>query len=369
MTVLGKTRIVGLACLLITLAGCIEGANQSAGAPTPILQVPLGKARIPFWMSCPDTIGADLQDVVTRTLGADLQDAITRMPAPLRSVRPRTEGAEDRNLYRDVRLVGVAYTMLEAAERGRPPEEGLAAEALTLRALIVGKPDLTLERQRRPRRNETLRGFWATDPKTDTDFVVLRGALRPRAWARAVEAMQVPYPNADNGAQVHGPFLELYNALALDRGPFEGPLAAAIQNGAFNQRRVTVTGHGVGGALAILIATALARAPQEISTHLITVAAPRPGNGAFRGLTRAIDTAVRICNMPDLVPMLPPSTPDMTYVHVGTLRRYSSFDYDDDLNNAVNRTGTQIDCWHSLDAYAWMLDHGHDRRGIGACWK
>lgn len=355
---IAQTGAAGLACLLATLTACTGRQFPGPEAQIPRFQTPLAKAETPYWMTCPEVLGPAAQSDIA-------DDPFTR----LRAERPAAGGAEDPALYASVRFLPAAYAMAEAFDRGRTPEAAFPADALILKALVLGKPGRDTERRRRARRSRTLYGFWARDLQTDTDLIVLRGTLRPGAWARSVEASQIPYPDADNGAQVHKEFLDLHNALTFDRGTFKGSLATALQDGAFAGRRVTVTGHSLGGALAILIATELARSGQVTGTDLITVGAPRPGNGIFRGMNRAIDSAVRICNAPDLVPMLPPSTEDITYVHVGEARPYSSFDYADTLINGVSRNNTQVECWHSIDAHAWMLDHSHKGRGDRACWK
>lgn len=76
-------------------------------------------------------------------------------------------------------------------------------------------------------------------------------------------------------------------------------------------RRVLITGHSLGAALATLMASWVP------SAHLYTYGSPRVGTAAFK---RALKnpTNMRYVNCCDVVCRVPPATP-LGYVHVGTL--------------------------------------------------
>ncbi len=311
----------------------------------------------PVWMTCPDEVGLPVRD------GSD-EDTTS-----LQSVRPSAQGAEDPALFDTVQFLLKVYQMYDAFDEGEDPESAFPSDRLTLKALIMGNPGRATERGLRARRNRTLYGFWANDPETEQDVIVIRGTMTPREWVRNVQAAQRDLPEADNGAKVHKGFQAIYKSFKLDRGPFEGDFVDAVKAGAFSDTPVVITGHSLGGALAVLTATDIARFDDRSETRLVTVASPRVGNEAFRDVAGKISSAVRVCNMPDLVTMVPPSTKRITYVHVGEPARYSSFDYETTLINDVDGKGDQILCWHGIDTYAWMLNHEHQWSYAPQCWR
>ncbi len=334
-----------LVCGLAALGACDAGPSRDTAS-----------TQVQDWMTCPD-------EVVT-PLRADGDEDM----ATLRTARPTANGAQDPALYATVRHLPHMYAMYDVFDADGDPESAFPADTLTLNALIMGSPGRDTERPRAVARAQTLYGFWATDQESGTDLIVIRGTMTPLEWVRNIQATQRDLPNTENGARVHKGFLEIYDSFTLDRGPHEGAFLDAVRNGAFRGRAVMVTGHSLGGALAALTATDLARLDETAPTSLITVAAPRVGNAAFRDLAGAIGSAVRLCNMPDLVTMVPPSIERIRYVHVGEPRRYSSFDHDAALHNDLEDTGSQILCWHSIDTYTWMLDETYQTRFNPQCW-
>ncbi len=342
---------------LLALSACVTQnkttdttADAGSGAQTQ-------DAAVPTWMTCPDEIGLPMRD------GND------KDTDSLRTVRPSAGGEENADLFGTVQYLLDVYAMYDAFDEDGDPESAFPSDRLTLKALIMGNPGRATERGLRARRNRTFYGFWANDPATNEDLIVIRGTMTPREWIRNVQATQRRLPEADNGARVHKGFQEIYESFKLDRGPFEGDFVDAVKAGAFSDSPLLVTGHSLGGALATLATTDIARFDEDAQTSLITVASPRVGNDAFRDVAGAIGSAVRICNMPDLVPMVPPSGNRITYVHVGEPARYSSFDYEGTLNNDTESKGDQIWCWHGIDTYAWMLDHDHEWSFAPQCWR
>ncbi len=345
-----------LAAGLLALGAC---ATRNAAPETGMETADGASAQdpaVPTWMTCPDDVGLPLRE------GSDT-DTDT-----LRTVRPSAGNNENAELYDIVRFLPDIYDMYDVFDGGGDPDSAFPSDSLTLKALIMGNPGRATERGLRARRNRTLYGFWAHNPATNEDLIVIRGTITTREWIRNIQATQRKLPEADNGARVHKGFQEIYESFTLDRGPFEGDFVDAVKAGAFSDSPIIVTGHSLGGALAVLTATDIARFDGAAQTRLITVASPRVGNEAFRDITGAIGSAVRICNMPDLVPMVPPSGKRITYVHVGEPAVYSSFDYDETLNNETESKGDQILCWHGIDTYAWMLDHDHEWRYAPQCW-
>ena len=74
-------------------------------------------------------------------------------------------------------------------------------------------------------------------------------------------------------------------------------------------RRVYVTGHSLGGAMASIGAWILQAAPYRIAIEqVVTFASPKPGDSAFKAAYEAIfGNQIRYENYDDLVPLLPPA--------------------------------------------------------------
>ncbi len=103
-------------------------------------------------------------------------------------------------------------------------------------------------------------------------------------------------------AEVHDGFLEDFQAIG---GPVvDGVKTLLAARAAF--RPVFVTGHSLGGALAILCALELVREKVPV-TGVYTYGQPRVGNRTFAGLydSRLADKTWRLVNANDLVPRLP----------------------------------------------------------------
>ncbi len=343
-----KTTPLVIAALLF-LGGCVRTTTG---------EVPLATSDAPpDWMTCPDEVAEPIR--------RDSDEDTVR----LRQVRPAAGGTQDPDLYAVARYISNMYEMYDVFDEDGDPETAFPSDVLTLNALIYGNPGRSTERGLRARRTRTIYGFWATDKASGEDVIVIRGTLTPREWMKNLQVTQRAFPPDAEGARVHRGFLDIYKSFDLDRGPFEGSFADAIEGGAFAGRTLVVTGHSLGGALATLAATEMARAGETAQTRLVTVASPRVGNGAFREAAGDIDTARRICNLPDLVPMVPFSTRRITYVHVGEPVRYSSFDFEDELDSNLESKGQQVLCWHSIDTYGWMLDNTHKGRSTPECWR
>jgi hypothetical protein len=75
------------------------------------------------------------------------------------------------------------------------------------------------------------------------------------------------------------------------------------------RKRVYVTGHSLGGAMASIGAYVMHAAPYDIRIEqVVTFASPKPGDGAFQTAYQQIfPTHIRYENYDDLVPLLPPA--------------------------------------------------------------
>ncbi|MBQ0946090.1 lipase family protein [Ideonella sp. 4Y16] len=151
------------------------------------------------------------------------------------------------------------------------------------------------------------------DPATDTQGLLathadgwLIAALRgTQPWRRDVLIDAMAWTRqwaAVPGAQVHSGFaLAAHKVLTHAK---VGPALAALRP----ERRLLICGHSLGGALAVLLASAWG------ADRLVTIGCPRVGDAVF---ARTLDARLgerhtRIVQAIDLVPMVPPG-------HEGTL--------------------------------------------------
>ncbi|XP_058100447.1 phospholipase A1-Igamma1, chloroplastic-like [Magnolia sinica] len=128
---------------------------------------------------------------------------------------------------------------------------------------------------------------------------------------------------------------------------------------------VTITGHSLGGALALLNAYEVASSLPDLPISVISFGAPRVGNNAFRDKLNQMQVKIlRVVIKQDVVPMMPgiifnehleifeeiTGTLDWVYTHVGTELKLDtrSSPY---LKHRFNVPGT-----HSLETYLHLVD-------------
>jgi hypothetical protein len=122
-----------------------------------------------------------------------------------------------------------------------------------------------------------------------------------------VQALLAPVPWLPRGVQAHQGFQK-----ALDT-VYRPTADAVVRQGGFRKKKVFVTGHSLGGALAVLCAARLQRDGRGTAV-VHTFGAPRPGNQEFQRAFRL--TCQRWVNSDDVVPMLPGE--EFGYRHPGT---------------------------------------------------
>ena len=160
--------------------------------------------------------------------------------------------------------------------------------------------------------------------KTDTQAVVIelpdavivafRGTSNLRDWitdARFWRRTLVEEANGDD-CQVHDGFLDAYESII--------ELLSVHLRGIVGDRHVFVTGHSLGGALAILAALELKRQGFRLA-QIYTFGQPRVGNAAFKRLYEwsLSQSTFRVVHEEDIVARLP-HLPYFTdpYRHAGT---------------------------------------------------
>jgi triacylglycerol lipase len=159
-------------------------------------------------------------------------------------------------------------------------------------------------------------GLTAVNTATKTIAVSFRGTQSLEDWLADLDFVAIPYSSVKNSGNVHMGFQLVYNAVRDSVAQLVRlALAAGCQN-------IWITGHSLGGALALLCAPDLvSNVSKGIVPRLYTFAGPRvaqdgllkPGfQEFFDGL---IPLCYRVVNRWDKVPDLPPKV--AIYEHVG----------------------------------------------------
>lgn len=313
----------------------------------------------PSLLTCPDTAAIDPRQ-------GPLRDHMA-----VRLLAPKTGAATSADLAGHAGLAASAYRVFEAFQAGKDATQAMP-EHLRPLGLILGDPGPDTERgARRLRDTRTLYGFVADDRATAQRVVVFRGTLQPNEWLRNLQAGQRSYPlgreASGASARVHAGFLKIFESLEFVAGDTKTPLSAALP-GLVAGKDTAFIGHSLGGALATLAGVEAAlRAPQDAPRlRVVTFASPRVGDRAFAALAQSVGRIDRVCNVVDIVPAIPASTPRIDYIHVGEVFRLSSFDWPE-LGMVQTGRGEQIACWHSIETYGYMLSPAKTTAGLDGC--
>ncbi|KAJ2913348.1 hypothetical protein MD484_g7062, partial [Candolleomyces efflorescens] len=135
--------------------------------------------------------------------------------------------------------------------------------------------------------------YQGTDPSKITPLItVLRFALTP--------LRSTLFPGVSSSLQTHDGFGDAHAASAE-------AVLAAVRSGLskYGVNKVTLTGHSLGGSIAIIATAHLAIHIPGVSLRTITYANPRVGNQAFVDFVNARSEMTRITNRRDIVPILP----------------------------------------------------------------
>ncbi|MBZ5608990.1 MAG: lipase family protein [Acidobacteriia bacterium] len=156
-------------------------------------------------------------------------------------------------------------------------------------------------------------GLMGKNPATKTAFVAFRGTQTFEDWVGDFDALFEPYKYVPNGGQVHMGFQLIYGALRKS-------LAAGIGAAVSGCDNLLVTGHSLGGALAVTAGPDIAKnLTPSLVPELITFAGPAAGLADFaRFFDLAIPSCYRVVNFWDVVPRLPPQPPIGLFEQTGT---------------------------------------------------
>jgi len=156
-------------------------------------------------------------------------------------------------------------------------------------------------------------GLMGKNPATKTAFVAFRGTQTFEDWVGDFDAFFEPYKYVPNGGHVHMGFQSIYNAL-------HDSVAAGIGAAIAGCDDLLVTGHSLGGALAVVAGPDIAKnLTPALVPELITFAGPAAGLADFAHFfDLVVPSCYRVVNFWDLVPRLPPQLPIGLYEQTGT---------------------------------------------------
>jgi len=133
-------------------------------------------------------------------------------------------------------------------------------------------------------------------------YVVFRGTKTISEWISNAQFAQVDYTYVADGGMTHRGFTDLYASI-------EGDVVASITaaKAQFPNATILLTGHSLGGALAILAGPDLEERTGYVPV-LYNFGAPRVGDPTFsQRFEGLVETSWRTVNTNDLVPKLPPT--------------------------------------------------------------
>lgn len=148
-------------------------------------------------------------------------------------------------------------------------------------------------------------------------IIAFRGTDSKINWISnfCFEKKIIPYGNSDSNIRVHRGFLENYKSIRQT-------IHKMIPH---NSCKITVTGHSLGAALAVLCAIDLQYNFENHDIEVYLFGCPRVGNAAFaKSYNKRIFKTLRVSNGNDIVTKIPPAIFGFrhvgTEIHIGRLR-------------------------------------------------
>ena len=160
------------------------------------------------------------------------------------------------------------------------------------------------------------------------NIIVFRGTQEPAEWIANLDAQQIAYPSKNPQAgKIHQGFNDLYSngvkKVVKQEIPRLNPSIPCY-----------ITGHSLGGAIAVLAALDLALNFSNLRAQIqmYNYAPPRVGNPTFaKFYSDLVPNSYRVVNQADSTWLLPPTQlKDSIYLHVG--QRWSFINQTGDLN-------------------------------------
>jgi hypothetical protein len=204
-------------------------------------------------------------------------------------------------------------------------------------------------------------------------MVTWRGTVTPTEWYQDLQQNLVPIGHGE--AKVEQGFLSIYKSKSEKTRYNKSSASEQVMKEIKRQVQfyetlheevsVTITGHSLGGALALLNAYEVASAFPKVHVSVISFGAPRVGNSDFRDeMCRKNVKVLRIVSKQDFVPQMPglifneglekfesiTGELDWLYTHVGT-ELTVDLESSPFLKHDFNVIG-----FHSLETYLHLVD-------------
>lgn len=141
-------------------------------------------------------------------------------------------------------------------------------------------------------------GLVAWNDATKTALVAFRGTQTIWDWINDLDAVAVDYAAVPGSGHVHMGFQLVHEHVRQS-------VARLLATGCKGVQRILVTGHSLGGAVAILSGFLLAKTVGVVP-ELYTLAGPRAGAPDFSGyFNPLVPVCYRVVNFMDVVPQVP----------------------------------------------------------------
>lgn len=188
----------------------------------------------------------------------------------------------------------VARIETRAEEAVMTPEEANAV-GVDMRAMgLGGGAEESLEGIPNPERF----GFVVREEATGALIVSIRGTQTPREWVKNFTAIPNPFSAVRGFGLVHLGFEQMWRSIRRD-------VLAALE-GEAEERRITLLGHSLGGAMATLGTVDIKKNLKRPNVDLWTVGCPRAGKVVFRvKFNKLIEKCIRVTETRDIVPHVP----------------------------------------------------------------
>jgi len=133
----------------------------------------------------------------------------------------------------------------------------------------------------------------------DSVLIAFRGTQSDPDWVSDAQVFQRSYPYAPNSGMVHDGFLSIYESCRDE--------IMNIYNTLPFHKKIYITGHSLGGALATLHALDVALNTNFYQIIMYNYGSPRVGDTTFKRVYRSyVPISIRFVNFYDLVPKFPP---------------------------------------------------------------
>ncbi|KAK8963132.1 hypothetical protein KSP40_PGU017401 [Platanthera guangdongensis] len=211
--------------------------------------------------------------------------------------------------------------------------------------------------------------------------IAWRGTMSPAEWLEDLQSQLKPLPGApDDGARVEQGFLSIYTSRSkssryTQSSASDQVMSEILRLVKFYKQRgetvsVTITGHSLGGALALLnAAEAASLLPEDVGVAVISFGAPRVGNQVFGEMLKRKGVKIlRVVTKQDVVPKMPGIVFnegrkgkgwEWVYAHVG-----DELTLDITGSPYLKKGAWDLAGFHGLETYLHLVD-GYERPEAG----